>query len=237
MLRKIIQIVSISTLVYSCNSSSQKNEIHDIQIAGAMKNVMWKGELDGIIDLDTLDRKKGLFGIGPQSGLKGEILINNGDIYVSKVISDTTMSVEKNHKVSAPFFVYGNVEKWYDGKLQTIESNRDVEAYLTEEFEKINKPFVFKIIGKIESATIHIQNLPENSKVSSPKDAHVGQINYSLENEKVEVIGFYSKEHQGIFTHHNSYIHMHLITDDGNKMGHLDELNMHDATILLPFKS
>ena len=39
---------------------------------------MWKGELSGTINLDTISNKKGLYGLGPESYLTGELLINNG---------------------------------------------------------------------------------------------------------------------------------------------------------------
>ncbi|MBS3737813.1 MAG: alpha-acetolactate decarboxylase, partial [Psychroflexus sp.] len=85
----------------SCNSTTKEKNTEetesysDIKFVGAMKNVMWKGELGSSIDLDTISDKKGLYGLGPVSHLKGELLINNGKSYVSKVTSDSTMTVEK----------------------------------------------------------------------------------------------------------------------------------------------
>lgn len=43
-------------------------------------------------------------------------------------------------------------------------------------------------------------------------------------NEQSEIIGFFSTEHKAILTHHDTYLHMHLITKDRQKMGHLDEV-------------
>jgi acetolactate decarboxylase len=60
--------------------------------------------------------------------------------------------------------------------------------------------------------------------VSSPAEAHQGQVNYSVNDEQVEIIGFFSTEHKTIFTHHDTFLHMHLITADRQQMGHLDEV-------------
>jgi Heavy metal binding domain/Alpha-acetolactate decarboxylase len=84
----------------------------NVKIAGAMMNVMHKGELFGTILLDTIKNKKHLFGLGPIEYLKGEVLIVDGHSYISKVASDNTMTVDENYNVKAPFFVYENVEKW-----------------------------------------------------------------------------------------------------------------------------
>lgn len=99
-LRKIA--LALFAIVISCKLNT--NETYpDIHITGAMKNVMWKGELSGTINLDTISDIKGLYGLGPQSYLIGELLINNGKSYVSKVTSDSTMIVERHMLFQHPF--------------------------------------------------------------------------------------------------------------------------------------
>ena len=72
--------------------------------------------------------------------------------------------------------------------------------------------------------------------MSSPDEAHQGQTIYKIINEDAEIIGFFSTEHQGVFTHHDSFLHMHLITKDESKMGHLDELAIGEMKLYLPNK-
>lgn len=227
----------------SCNSTPDKKNTKptetypDVEIVGAMKNVMWKGELGSSIDLDTISDKNGLYGLGPVSYLKGELLINNGKSYVSKATSDSTMTVDKTFEIFAPFFVYGNVTEWKEILLPPeIRTNKDLEKYIDSKTNDFKTPFAFKLVGQVSSAIIHIQNLPEGTKVSSPEEAHQGQTNYNIENEKAEIIGFFSTDHKGIFTHHDSFLHMHLITKDETKMGHLDELEIGEMKLYLPQK-
>lgn len=227
----------------SCDSTSKEKSIDetatysDINIVGAMKNVMWKGELGSSIDLDTISNKNGLYGLGPVSYLTGELLINNGKIYVSKVTSDSTMTVEKTFDASAPFFVYGNVTEWNEIELPSdVKTIQNLEAFIDDKTTDFKRPFTFKLIGQVSSAIIHIQNLPKGTKVSSPDEAHQGQTNYNIENEDAEIIGFFSTEHKGVFTHHDSFLHMHLMTKDESKMGHLDELEIGEMKLYLPKK-
>ena len=240
MIKKVI--VGILTIgIFSCDSDKKKansNETYsDINIVGAMKNVMWKGELSGSINLDTISNKKGLYGLGPESYLTGELLINDGQSYVSKVTSDSTMMVEKRFDVSGPFLVYTNVTEWNEIELaSSIKSIKDIEKLVDEKTTDLKRPFVFKLTGRILKAIIHIQNLPKGTKVSSPKEAHEGQTNYDLKDEEVTIIGFFSTEHKGIFTHHDSNIHLHLITNDERKMGHFDEVEIENMKLYLPKK-
>jgi acetolactate decarboxylase len=226
----------------SCKTvpSKTKNETYpDIKIAGAMKNVMWKGKLGGIINLDTISNKKGLYGLGPVSYLTAELLIVDGKTYLSRVIDSATMSVEENSKVEAPFFVYGNANEWQKEKLPAdVTDIASLEKFIDGKTKDFKRPFIFKLKGTVNSADIHIQNLPKGTMVSSPDEAHSGQVNYDLENEEVEIIGFFSTEHQAVFTHHDSYMHMHLITEDRSKMGHLDKVEFKDGEVelYLPLK-
>jgi len=231
----------LSIVIISCNSTKKEtNSIDtysDIKIVGAMKNVMWKGQLGSSIELDTISDKNGLYGLGPVSYLTGEILINDGKSYVSQVISDTTMKVEKKFNTSAPFFVYANVTEWNELDLPLeIKSIQELEKFIDETTVEYKRPFVFKLKGEVSKAIIHIQNLPKGTKVSSPDEAHQGQVAYELNDEESEIIGFFSTEHQGVFTHHDSFIHMHLITKDENKMGHVDELEIGNMKLYLPKK-
>lgn len=240
MIIKKLIIGFLSIAIWSCDSNN-KTRTHetyaDIIIVGAMKNVMWKGELGGSIHLDTITDKKGLYGLGPKSYLTGELLINDGISYVSKVTSDSTMAVEKTYDVSAPFFVYANVNEWNEIQLASnIKTFYDLEKVVKENATEFKRPFAFKLTGKVSKANIHIQNLPEGTKVSSPDEAHQGQTNYELKDEEVTIIGFFSTEHKGIFTHHDSDIHLHLITKDESKMGHLDEVEIENMKLFLPRK-
>lgn len=225
--------------LFACNSTqdntNQETTYADVQIAGAMRNVMWKGELDGIIQLDTIQNKKGLYGLGPLSYLQGELLINDGQAYVSRVLTDSIMQVEATFDASAPFFVYANVNEWKELDLpKGIKTIAQLEAFIDEQTKAAKRPFAFKLKGEVAHAIIHIQNLPKGTAVSSPQEAHQGQTNYPLGQEKVDIVGFFSTSHQGVFTHHDSFLHLHLITSDQTKMGHLDEVEFGAMKLYLP---
>lgn len=225
----------------SCNSTQKTiqspDTYADVKIVGAMRNVMWKGELGASIELDTIVNKKNLYGLGPMSYLSGEILIKDGKAYVSKVTSSSSMSVEKTFKASAPFFVYANVEDWREIDLPTnIKTLPELELFIDEQSKNQKRPFAFKLKGQIYKAVIHVQNLPPGTKVSSPTEAHQGQTNYPLQNKKVDIVGFFSTEHKAVFTHHDTFMHLHLITEDESKMGHLDEVEMERMKLYLPVK-
>jgi acetolactate decarboxylase len=236
-----VLIAMLSLCGASCgNDSRESDQFSDkdwpeVKITGAMKRVMWEGKLDGLLHFDTLSDQSNLYGLGPLAGLRGEITIDAGQVYVSRVTSDTTMEVIKTNEVSAPFFVRAQVTDWQETQLpDTVRSIQQLEEYLIDRVNNRKDPFPFKLTGTIDSAFIHVQNLPPGTNVSSPKEAHQGQTNYRLGSQEVSIIGFYSQKHQGIFTHHDSYLHLHLITEDESQMGHLDRVSFGTMQLFLP---
>lgn len=239
-MRKLIFGLLIIGFGSSCGNDQQAitddTPQSQVKIAGAMRNVMHRGELGGIISLDTITDRTGLYGLGPIEYLRGELLILDGLTYVSTVNADSTMLVQEQSAVKAPFFVYGHQTEWKNVMLpDSVRTLSQLENYMNGVAQPMPKPFVFKLNGTVEQATIHVQNLPEGTAVSSPAEAHQGQVDYEVQDQEADIVGFYSTEHKGVFTHHDSNMHLHLITADRKMMGHLDAVRFKaGSTLYLP---
>ncbi len=227
-------LVGLTILTLTSYTTRAQQTTNEVKIVGEMKNVMWKGQLFGNIDLRTIANKTHLYGLGPVEYLTGEILIIDGKSYKSTVTADSTIKVEETYNIKAPFFGYANISKWTEKTLpDSIQNMQQLEMYINKVTKNAPRPFMFKLAGTVEKATIHIMHVPKGAKVSSPDEAHKGQINYKLQNEQVDILGFFSTEHKAIFTHHDTFLHMHLMTSDKQKMGHLDEVLFKKGTMKL----
>jgi acetolactate decarboxylase len=205
----------------------------NVQAVGAMRQTMWQGHLAGKIDVDTLTMTPNIYGLGPKAFLTGELLILNSKTFLSTV-NNKTMIVEETKKVEAPFFVYTQVKNWVASPLpDTVVTLKDLEIYLDSLTQNKPRPFAFRLVGAVEMAKIHIVDVPNGATIKSPDDAHKHNKVYSVRNEIAEILGFFSTEHQGVFTHHDTFLHLHLITEDHQKMGHLDDLQVKKGAIQL----
>lgn len=217
-------------LILNLHTNAQ-TKIDSVKVSGAMSNVMKKGQLQGTILLDTIQNKKNLYGLGPKEYLKGELLVIDGKSYVSSVKNDGSIGIEETFDVKAPFFVYTNTENWKEYTLpKKIRTIKQLEEYIDSKTKKSNRPFAFKLEGTFTKINFHIQNLPEGTIVKSPKDAHQGQGKYERENVDGTIVGFFSTEHQTVFTHHDTYIHIHFINSKRTEMGHIDDLILDGKT-------
>ena len=221
-------------IVFIIKLSAQENS--EVTVTGRMRDVMWQGKLAASIRLDTLDMEHA-YGLGPVAYLKGEILLLDGIAYRSTVLDDKTMQVEDNFKGGAPFFGYAKITDWESQKLPSaINTLTQLESHLDKLAPELPEPFFFRLKCAVQSAVIHVVNLPEGSIVRSPDEAHQGLTKYPVEDKEVEILGFYSTRHKAILTHHDTNMHLHLITADKQQMGHVDvlEIKAGSAELLLP---
>ena len=206
-------------------------------IKGTMRAVMREGKLGPVISTDTLIQTN-LYGFGPMAYLRGELLVMDGKVFESTVINKGQMQVKEVSKATAPFFGYAHIAGWQSVTMPDSISNLiTLENYLNETIGAANPNHntFFKLKAKVKKATIHLVNLPKGTKVSSPEQAHKGLVQYPITNQEVEILGFYSQQHQTIFTHHDTNLHLHLITADRKTMGHLETITFAPKQVQLFF--
>ncbi len=207
------------TFMISCNDDKNKSTI---KVVGQMRDVMWNGDLQGKISTDTINNINA-YGLGPIEFLKGEILLYKGKTFISKVKDSLSLDVKEVNLSKAPFFVYTD-----DSELKEIDlaknnySLKSIELYIDSIYYNYDLPLLTIIDGKFENIIVHSVNLPEGNSVSSPSEAHEGLVKYNYSNIKGSIIGFFSRKHKTIFTHHDSFLHAHFISDDRLVMGHVD---------------
>jgi acetolactate decarboxylase len=229
MSKNIIYIFSL-LLFASCTKSTNTSSI---KVVGEMRDVMWKGDLKGKIATDSLNYKE-TYGLGPIEFLKGEIVVFEGQTFVSKVIDSISHKVTKIPSVRAPFFVYST-----NSDLKVVEFNREnftlkeLEEYINSVYKDYDQPLLIRIDGLFDNIKVHSVNLPEGKKVSSPDEAHQGLTQYDFKNISGSLIGFFSRNHKAVFTHHDSFFHAHFISDDRKVLGHIDETDFNSSKVTL----
>lgn len=224
-------VVLFLALTGGCSSSKQDTKTESEpqlvkpRIVGAMRNVMQKGELFARIDFDTLQHFEHLNALGPVENLRGEFMIIDGEPFVS-TISDGAVVVESRRDIRAPFTGYAYVDEWSAHRLpEQVQSLADIDRFLLENTAETDRPFLFKIETEIDTAVYHVMNLPLGTEVTSPVIAHrLGRIFFGLGSSEATLLGFFSTEHQGVFTHHEVLTHIRILSLDRKHLGHLDSL-------------
>lgn len=206
-----------------------------------MRKVMTGQDLGATLNWDTIP-KAGLYGLSPYGRISGEATIIDGITYVSRVDADGAEQVAVLTDVPAPFGVYAHVKAWHQSAVDVnIDSEMAlqtfIESYLAEQGHNLDEPTAVMIRGEFASVAYHIISKPTN-ELDHDHDMHdQAKRHFVVHNTAGELLCFYSKHHQGIFTHRGSFLHSHFIDQSRSKMGHLESLAVKGkVVVMLPMK-
>lgn len=215
----IILLVSISFEGFSQSS---------FLVYGRLRAIMQQGDLSAKVSLDTAEWVEGTMGIGVAEGLKGEIIVINGEAYSSS-IRDGKVENKVGNNLKAAMLVVINAE-YPIGEFETegVNSMRHLEEIIAIDLDRTSQgtgELAFWINAENADVNYHIidwkdgvAHTPENHK----QFANLGQ----LKGEKVTIIGFFSEKGAGIFTPHTSKIHLHVYCPSTGIVGHVDDLKL-----------
>jgi hypothetical protein len=235
-MRYLLFLISALIVFISCQPASNKPTKIKVEYKGALKNFMRKGDISAQADLKELKNIKHLYALGAVENLKGEILILDSKPFISMPNEDS-YSIKSTYDLKTTLLVYASVEKWKSYEIPSeIISYQDFEAYVEKVAAKngINteQPFPFMIEGMIKSAQWHVIKWPEGDSVHTHKKHQTVGPHGRIENRDVDILGFYSKHHHAIFTHHATNMHLHVKTKDNKLSGHLDGMTLGEGMIL-----
>ncbi len=229
---KYLLITWIISTTFVATTLAQNSRVYHV---GAM-SAMGQDNFAPHIALDTIKNKTHLYALGPLGRMQGEITVVDGVPLNVVVDANGDAVVSANWNVESPFFVNSQVQNWQTSTINTThESIADLQGSIEEIATKngvsLTTPFAFKITGRFNKLTIHAV-MPRSSDVPGYQ-AGKNQANYELADQEGELIGFYSQESQGIYTPKNSFVHIHFVSSDRTKMGHLDKISVTDTDLLV----
>jgi len=229
-------VIALLIACYPHFAEDKNKTVVAVHHIGEMRKVMREGNLAASIDLTTLAKKKHLYALGPLEGLRGEVTIWDSSPSISRVES-TKIVTSDSFQNKACFLVYAFVAKWKELPIPgDVTDGEKLDKWLDKTASaqgvNVNRPFPFLIKDAPRKLAYHIVNKTDDSPHTPDKHEAV-KVKFILENTSIKLLGFYSDSHQGIFTHHDSNVHMHMITSDGKQSGHVESILFSGKAVLL----
>jgi len=195
---------------------------------GAQRAVLG-GDLRGHVELETLSSVPYLYALGPLEELRGEVSIFASELSIARIERDGVTTSE-SWSGRACFLVWAQVPAWSErapvvvpAGLDDIE--REVVAIARATGLDPERPLPFRVRATAVDATFHVldkrDGLPHN-----PERHEQAKVRRTLQHAPIELVGFYSRRHRGIFTPGESNVHIHLRTEDGRISGHLEAVRL-----------
>jgi acetolactate decarboxylase len=212
---------------------------YELRFVGAQRETIMNGKLAAVLDLRTLADTPHLYGIGPLEQLRGEVTIADSRPSLSRVDPNGAVQVTESFAAGVPFFVWAQVPKWQIVSIPPeVRSFADLEAFVPRAAAAAGldpqKPLPFLIRGREEFIEFHVLNRigdPPHDMATHRKI----QVVFELARAEAILVGFHSTGHRGIFTPMDTPLHIHFLTADNSKSGHVQKLELgKDLLLNLP---
>ena len=130
----------------------------------------------------------------------------------------------------ACFLVWAQVPDWQEFELPlATRTSEDVARFVSERAAAVGlppgEPFPFLVAGRVEAAALHILDKRDERPHDAAEHERV-KVHFRLRGEEVQILGFHSAHHRGVFTPRGSDVHTHVRTIDGAMAGHLDTVTL-----------
>jgi acetolactate decarboxylase len=208
-----------------------------VRWSGAQRDVLG-GDVSGKVPLGPLGQQRSLYALGPLEGVRGEVSVLDGVGYISRV-RHGAIEVEQTLDVRACFLVYAHVPDWLDVRWNALLDGMEAieRAVITEAGARsidVSAPFPFRLTGQADRLDLHVLDKRDGSP--HDKEGHErAKVRFVYRDEPVEVLGFFSTRHRGIFTPGESNVHVHAVLRNGEAAGHVDGLTLGPgASLWLP---
>lgn len=202
------------------------SSIIPVDSIGTLKQIMREGDIAAKVDLQTLAGKPQLYGLGAAENLKGEILIWQGEAFLTTV-AGSGLATYDGFRKSASLLVYSEVSAWDSLPIPPEVNELDkLEEFLVQTAQELGintkHPFPFLLKGRPEMVSWHVVDWD----IDDPVHTHAKHLESGMQsgwkNTPTEILGFFGPT-PGIFTHHDSRLHLHATTPDRRLVAHLDQ--------------
>jgi acetolactate decarboxylase len=257
MIRRSIVVTAVAVMLiagiitaYAAVVGAKKEGL--VEFIGAQKTIFATGKAASVVSLEDLAGLKGLYAMGPVDGLDGEITIFDSKAYITQVRGKDVV-MDNSLKHGAFFLVWAEQTKWQDVPVPAgVKGYVDVQKFVKAQAQAagidVTKPFPFLLAGTPVEIKWHINVDRTEGKPITKELFLKSKEPFVVQNERVDILGFYSEHHAGVFLTQfapaikegsgmENAIHIHLVSRTSKAAGHIDDITLGEGMVLrLPKK-
>lgn len=215
---------------------SRKKSAVTVSHYGVLMEIMREQKIEANADLQDFKNLPHLFALGALEGLSGEILILDSKP-LNGLASKDQLLFDRSFDRKATLLVSAQVEAWKEISLvlESVDLSQ-LQTIVKEAAEQLSinteEPFPFLLKGEFKQIDWHVINAAEAEAQTHEAFKKAG-LSGKSENAEGQILGFYSEKHEGVFTHHGSFLHMHFVNAEETEMGHVDAIEITGPIVLL----
>ncbi|WP_346355383.1 acetolactate decarboxylase [Azotosporobacter soli] len=230
-MKKILWLVSL-VLLFSFGGLASAKEIDTAAIyQGSTIEALLAGNYSGVASVKQI-KQKGDTGLGTFAGLDGEMIILDGQVY--KAAKNGTVTLEGD-AAQSPFYAVTQLRKnGNEVKLAEATDYAALKLQIDNLRSRSDLPYAVVVKGTFAALTVRSVG-PYEKPYPLLSNAVKEQSVFQYKNVQGTLVGFWLPSYLG--NANASGYHLHFLSDDKQKGGHVLELQMREGRLLLDEKS
>ena len=240
--KTILGLLATSALLASAGLAAAGSSIGTVQSWGHFKRLMHMGDASARVQLADLPAGPGVYALGALADLRGEVMVWDGRVLVSRGERDDGRTEPPRGGDSATLLALSRVVTWQP----PVKVPRDMDQASFERFvlEKATesgidaaRPFAFAVRGPALNMKWHVLTGKAGSGGHGVhKMGHAASRSFEAGRSDGLLLGFFSGDAlEGVITHPGEKFHVHWASPDLARSGHVDAYGVAaGAELLLP---
>ncbi len=228
-MKRRFTFVPISCLVLaSCVAPVPWDE--EVQAYGALRAMFHEDQTGPMVNLSQLLPAPDLYGVGALADLAGEVTIVGGKTYLSYPDGDTARTeIVSTSDEAATLLVVTGVPAWRaivtEAPIRFEEIGEKIGELASAAGMDVDRRLPFLLEGEFEDLQWHVIDGRRLAAGGTSHEDHLGSaVKLKRDRASATLIGFYSKNDQGVFTHMGSVTHVHCVLEEPLSAGHVDHV-------------
>jgi acetolactate decarboxylase len=199
--------------------------------------MLHEGRTGSTVALDAVLPNPDLYAVGALAGLSGEVTVLRGMAYLSHAegADETRTEATPRPRAGATLLVAAEVADWravtISRPIRFEEFDGEIAELAAAAGMSLKERFPFLVEGDLEELQWHVV---DGRRLTAGRTSHedhlAAAVKMSLDRARATLVGFYSRNDRGVFTHMNSETHVHCVVDDPVSSGHVDHVTLPAGT-------
>ena len=216
----------------------------DLTVHGNFRHMMHTGDTGGTVALDTLTVPSA-WGVGATAGLRGEVVIRDGAVLVSRGDDPDARLTPPEAGEQAVILAFGAVEDWQSVAIPHDMAPDRLTHFIEMQAQSLGLDpqggFPIRIEGSFPQLVWHVVTGDAPARGGHGAGHGGGHANsqsgmnlYDEAGVTGEIIGVYTGAAlEGIASHPGERLHLHFVSGDGTRSGHIDEITISAGALLM----
>jgi alpha-acetolactate decarboxylase len=210
----------------------------DIQRWGTLREALRDGQHEGRVAVASVARE-GMYGVGALEGLRGEVTIIDGDVWISEGAAERATTSRGAADAQATVLFAAEVEAWVELAVDEDVDPSVLDAYVAKRASAAgldtSRPFPFVVEGGLRHLQLHVigGECPIRARMLGKPMTKPA---YLMHADAIDgrLVGIFAPDSSGIMCHMGSTTHMHAVLEQGGGLtGHAETVGLAKGSKLL----